>query len=284
MILVTGGTGHTGQRLVRRLLELGHEVRVLTREPVKMHKELRKRISVFRGDLTDATDARDAVHGCSAVFSLTHIGHAAHVIEAMRSEGVSRGIFMSSTRRFTNFPEDTARRVIAGEEAVRTSGLDWTIIRPSMIYGSFRDNNLVHLVRVLRRFPVHPLPGGGTMLWQPVFTWDVVDALVAALERPVAIGKEYTIAGPDPISYADMVRTIVRQMKRKRLLIPIPLSLVQAGVWTLGKLTARPRVRLDQVDRLSEDKVFDISLARAELGFDPISFEEGIRRKLARKV
>lgn len=283
-ILVTGGTGHTGQRLVWTLAERGEKVRVLTREPLKMVTNLRRKVEIFRGNLENPEEALEAASGCTAVLSLTHIRFAPLVIEAMKKAGARRAIFMSSTRRFTKFPEQTARWVIAGEDAVRNSGLDWTIIRPTMIYGSHHDNNLVHLVGALQRFPVHPLIGGGRMLWQPVFTWDVVQALVAALDRPEAIGKEYTLAGPEPISYADMVRTILRLMDRHVLLVPVPLGLAKVAVKLYERLSSRPRLRLDQIQRLEEDKTFDISLARKELDFNPTSFEEGIRRKLAGKV
>jgi nucleoside-diphosphate-sugar epimerase len=191
---------------------------------------------------------------------------------------------MSSTRRFTQFPEDTARQVIAGEEAVRASGLDWTIIRPSMIYGSRDDNNLVHLQRALKKWPIHPLPDGGRMKWQPVFTWDVVAALLAALDSADAVRRDYTIAGPEPITYAEMVRTMMREMKVRRLLVPIPLSFVRGAMGLMALVSKRPLLTSDQIDRLREDKVFDISDARRDLGFDPISFEEGINRKILGKV
>lgn len=284
MILVTGGTGHTGMRLVQRLVQRGDPVRVITREPAKLPIELRRKIQISRGSLEKPEQAREAAAGCTAAIALTHIKLAPRIIAAMQAENVRRGIFMSSTRRFTNYPEETARQVIAGEQAVRDSGLDWTIIRASMIYGSDRDNNLVHLVRLLRRFPVHPLIGGGRMLWQPVYTWDVVQALTAALDRPGTIQREYTVAGPEPIAYADMVRTILRLMDRRALLIPAPMSWARAVVSLYGRLSSNPRVRLDQIDRLNEDKTFDISDARRDLDFDPIGFEEGIRRKLAGEV
>ena len=284
MILITGGTGHTGRRIVVALEKRGERVRVLTREPVKLAKQLRRRIEIVRGSLDDPAVARDACAGCTAVIAMTHIGMAPKVIAAARDAGVRRAIFMSSTRRFTKFPEDTARRVIEGEQAVRDSGLDWTIIRPSMIYGSAHDNNLCHLQRALQRWPVHPLIGGGRMLWQPVFTWDVVQAILAALDRPATVGKEYTVAGPEPISYEQMVCTFLRQMKRRVLLVPVPMAWAKAVVRLYGCVSHRPRVRMDQIQRLEEDKVFDITEARRDLGFNPTSFEEGIRRKLANEV
>lgn len=284
MILVTGGTGHTGRRFVRHLVEQGHRPRVLTRDPTKLPIELRRQVEMFRGSLDDPAEAAEAMAGVTAVVALTHIKFAPRILDAMKAAGVRRGVFMSSTRRFTRFPEETARQVTAGEEAVRASGLDWTIIRASMIYGGPEDNNLTHLVNALRRWPVHPLPGGGRMLWQPVYTWDVIAALSAALERPETIGHDYTVAGPEPVSYREMVRTILRRMGKRRLLLPVPLGGLRLAAALLARLSSRPPIRPDQIQRLEEDKTFDISDARRDLGFDPISFEEGIRRKLEGKA
>jgi uncharacterized protein YbjT (DUF2867 family) len=280
-IVVTGASGHTGVRLVTDLVEKGHQVRAITRDPALIPVTVRRQMEIFRADLRQPAEAREAVRGAGAVVAMTHIRLAPHIVQAMTAEGVRRGIFMSSTRRFTRFPEETARAVISGEEAVMQSGLDWTIIRASMIYGGKRDNNIEHLVNWLRRFPVHPLPAGGRMLWQPVFTWDVVAAIEAALERESAIGKAYTVAGPTPISYREMVQTILRLMGRRCLLVPVPLSLLRLAAIGLGKIMARPPVRMDQIQRLLEDKTFDISEAVRDLDFHPVPFEEGIRRKLA---
>jgi uncharacterized protein YbjT (DUF2867 family) len=280
-IVVTGASGHTGVRLVKDLVEKGKRVRAITRDPALIPVQLRRRMEICRADLTVPAEAREAVHGAGSVIAMTHIRFAPSIIEAMKAEGVRRCIFMSSTRRFTRFPEETARAVILSEETVMNSGLDWTIIRASMIYGGKRDNNIEHLVRWLMRFPIHPLPGGGHMLWQPVFTWDVVAAIEAAQERDITIGKAYTIAGPEPVSYREMVETILRVAGKRRLLLPVPIGLLRVVALVLGKLMDKPPIRLDQIQRLCEDKVFDISDAVRDLDFHPISFEEGIHRKLS---
>lgn len=283
-ILVTGATGHTGRRLVTALLERGVRVRILTRDPVRFNIEVRRRVEVFRGDITDPESAQEAVYGAGAVIAVTHIKFAPAIIAAMKSAGVRRGIFMSSTRRFTRFVEETARQVMAGEQAVEESGLDWTIIRPTMIYGGPQDNNLHPLMQTLKRWPVFPLPAGGKMLWQPVFTWDVVSAMIAALERPVSIGKAYTIAGPEAITYRHMIETIIREAGLKTRLVPLPLGLARAVVGLHEKTTRYPLVRVDQIRRMEENKDFDITEAKQDLGFNPISFKEGIRRKVLKQV
>lgn len=279
-VLVTGASGHTGSRLVTALVDKGYPVRILSRDPSRLELALRRRVEVCRGDLLNPEIAQSATTDCQAVIAVTHIKYAPLIISAMTASGVRRGIFMSSTRRFTRFVEDTATQVIAGERAVETSGLDYTIIRPTMIYGGKHDRNLEPLLATLRKWPVFPLPAGGKMLWQPVFTWDVVAALITALERPATIGKAYTIAGPTPITYREMIETMVREAGLKTRLISVPLGAVRPLVKIYERQSRNPRIRMDQIQRLEENKDFDISEARHDLDFQPVSFAEGIRRKV----
>lgn len=280
-ILLTGATGHTGSRLVAALLEKNYPLRILTRDPARLALPLRRQVEVVRGDVTRPENAQQAVRGCRAVIAVTHIKYAPLIIGAMKAEGVQRAVFMSSTRRFTRFVEETARQVIAGEAAVEASGLNWTIIRPTMIYGGRQDKNLQPLLETLRAYPAFPLPAGGKMLWQPVFTWDVVSALIAALERDVSIGRAYTIAGPEPITYRQMLETLIKAANLRTRLVPVPLTPLGPLVRLYEKFSTAPRIRHDQILRLQEDKNFDISDAQRDLGFSPVPFEEGIRRKVA---
>lgn len=257
----------------------------LTRDPAKLPADLRDRVEIVIAGLGDP-GAAAAFAGADAVVAVTHIKFAPRVLDAMNAAGIKRAVFMSSTRRFTRFPEETAKQVMDGEKAVRNSWTDSTIIRASMIYGGPEDNNLEHLVSLMRRWPAwapFPVPGNGRMLWQPVFTHDVVSALVAALRRPeVTAKKEYNVAGPTGVALADILRAVWRGIGRPSgpMLVPVPLFAARAAARVLGFVSRKPRLKVDQIQRLAEDKVFDISEARRDLGFDPVSFAEGLRRKL----
>ena len=289
-IVITGASGHTGSRLAAQLVRKGHAVAAVSRSEAKLREALpedvKTRVAFVPGDLI--ADSAEAVAGRvgfsgnpDAVVAVTHIRFAPQIVALARALGVRRIVLMSSTRRFTAFPEETARAVIAGEATVESSGLDYTVIRPSMIYGGDRDNNLTHLVAVLRKYPVHPMPAGGRMRWQPVFTWDVVAAVCAALDRPeTSIGKMYTVAGPDPMTYREMVEIILRAMGRRVWLLPIPIGVISGLCKCAGAVTGKAPLKPDQIARLQEDKVFDIREALGELGYSPTSFAEGIRRKL----
>jgi uncharacterized protein YbjT (DUF2867 family) len=281
MILVTGATGHTGQRLADQLVRDGHSVRILTRDAASVPARLSGRVEVVLGDLTDPSTCTGAFSGVKSVVACTHVRMANSIITLMELAGVKRGIFMSSTRRFTQFPEETARQVTSGEAIIRSSRLDWTIMRCSLIYGGAEDNNMERLLAILRKWPVHPLPGGGQMRWQPVFTWDVIAAIKVALVAKHSIRREYTLAGPEPLTYREIIETMLRHLHRRVWLIPVPIPLLMALAQTCAFFQEKPKIAPDMIRRLREDKVFDISDAQRDLRYAPTTFDEGIRMKVA---
>ena len=283
-IFLTGGTGHTGSRLARRLLELGWRLKCLNHNPENArHLPQHPKLEIIQGDITQPETYAAAARGATAFINMAHVGFAEPVIAACQEAGVYRLISASSTRRFTRFPEATAQRVMAGEAAFITSRLDYTVIRSAMIYGGDRDNNLEKVVRWLRRHRVMPLLSGGRNLVQPIFTWDLVEALVAALRNPeTTTGKMLTVAGPAPMTTRAMIETIGREMGRPPIWLPVPYAALMAGAWCLEKVQGRrPLVSRDQIRRQLEDKAFDIAEARAALpGWEPRPFVEGVRLKL----
>jgi len=280
MILVTGATGHTGSRLVKNLLDQGRRVRCLLHDE-RNRSRIPAGAEIVSGDLQEPDVLSAALHSVATFINIAHIRFAPALIPILEREGIRRALFMSSTRRFTRFPCPSADQVIRGEEAIRNSSLDYTIIRPSMIYGGPNDNNMTKLVNHLRRWPVFPVFGNGRNLIQPVFVHDLVRVFAHCLERPETIRREYTIAGPEPITYREALSVIARALNRSVLFVPVPISLCMPLVRVYEAVSTKPRVTQEQVRRFGEYKVFDITPARRELDFSPVSFEEGIRLKLA---
>jgi uncharacterized protein YbjT (DUF2867 family) len=282
-ILVTGASSQTGSLAVHRLADEGHEVRWLSRTgrgAEFMPPSAEKCI----GDLEVPESLREPLRGVDAVVQVAHIRFAQNLIEVCREAGVGRVVFFSSTRRYTKFDCESARQVREGEAAIEASGLDYTILRPSMIYGSRRDNNVSRLIAYLRRHRFFPLIGGGRNLVQPVFVLDVVEALVRALDRAAAVGAAYTLAGPEPLRYREMIATIARALGRPATFVPVPNAVALLAVRCYGAVVRRPCIVPDQIRRMAEDRAFDIAPARADLGFDPTAFDEGVRRQVAGEI
>lgn len=284
---MTGATGHTGSRAARRLLELGWRLTCLNHNPEHArHLPRDPALEIIAGDVTRPEGWAQALRGAEAIIHMAHVGFARHVVAACEAAGVRRVISLSSTRRFTKFPERTARMVIEGEGALEASGLDYTILRASMIYGGDRDNNLEKMMRWLRRRRVMPLFAGGRNLVQPIFTWDLVEAITAALARPEATARRaLTLAGPRPMTQREMIETLARAMGRRVIWVPVPYAAAMAAAWMLERLGPRPLVTREQIRRTLEDKTFDIGEAQEALGgWAPRAFEEGVALKVAGKA
>jgi len=287
-ILLTGATSHTGRRVARRLAEKGLRLRCLLHEPARRARipDL-PGIEIVEGSVADAADLERLTDGIETVVHIAHIRYAPALVGALERRGAPvRLIAMSSTRLLSRFETPVREEVRRGEEAIRNAApnVRWTILRPSMIYGGPSDNNIERMARMLRRWRVAPVVGSGRNLWQPIFVWDLVDAVAAALERPETAGRTYTLAGPEPMAYCDVVRAVARASGAgKPLFIRVPwwAARALAGAWTL----ARPRSLVrEMVERFAEDRAFDTSDARRDLGFHPLAFEEGLARKFRREV
>jgi nucleoside-diphosphate-sugar epimerase len=168
-----------------------------------------------------------------------------------------------------------ASEYIEIEQKIKKSGLDYTIIRPTMIYGNHHDKNIHKLVKIVNRFPIVPIVGAGDSLMQPIYAKDLADVIAAAALSDASIRKEYNVAGKEPITYKNLIEEIARALGKKRLFLSVPYSLCLACGY-LGDLIPNGLVNLERIQRLKEDKAFDYSLARDELGFSPRSFQEGI--------
>ena len=282
-LFLTGATGHTGSRIAKRLVDQGLHVRCLVR--TAQHARFlpqSDRLTIIRGDLDHPEGLSAHVRGATAVVHAANIGFAEAVVGLCEEAGVRRVIALSSTRRFTRFPDPLARRVIAGEATLEASGLDTTILRPPMIYGGDRDNNVQRLVHWLKRHGWMPLVAGGRNLVQPIFVWDLVEGVARALERPrQTAGRALTLAGPRAMPMREMVEIIAARMGRRVRWLPTPYWCALTAAGLMERVTRNPPATRDQVRRLLEDKAFSIEEASQALGgWAPRPFEEGIRLKL----
>ncbi|MCL5271253.1 MAG: NAD(P)H-binding protein [bacterium] len=231
-LFLTGATSHTGSHVARRLLADGWRLRCLNHDPARAgYLPQDERLEILPGDLTRPGDAWAArLEGASACIHMAHVGYGAQIAAACAAAGVRRVIALSSTRRFTRFPEPTARLVIEGEAALAASDLDYTILRATMIFGGPRDNNLEKIVRWLQRCRWMPLVAGGRNLVQPIFVLDLVEAVVRTLGRPDATRcRALTIAGPEPMTQRAMIEAVGRALDRPVRWVPVPYGLYYAA-------------------------------------------------------
>ncbi|HEX3623262.1 MAG TPA: NAD(P)H-binding protein [Acidimicrobiales bacterium] len=282
---VTGGSGFLGGSVLPKLLAAGHATTALARTAAAAERVAGLGATPVAGDLDDpaSVDQAFADSGAEALVNLASLGfgHAPTIVAAAEEAGLKRAVFVSTTSIFTRMATASKPVREAAEETIRASALDWTIVRPTMIYGAPGDRNMARLVRGLRRLPVFPLPGGGRGLQQPVHVDDLAGAIVAALGRPLSVRRAYDVAGPEPLSLRAVIEQAGGAVGRHPRLMPVPLQPVVMMVRIYEAATPRPKLKAEQIARLAEDKAVDITAARNDLGFDPRPFAEGIRAEAA---
>jgi uncharacterized protein YbjT (DUF2867 family) len=279
-LLVTGGSGFLGGYVLDEARRRGHEVVALARSDVAAAAVAKRGAEPLTGDFDDPGGLPDVFSAarCSSLLNIASLGfgHAPAIVGAARAAGVDRAVFLSTTAVTTTLPARSRADRLMAEEQIRESGLKWTILRPTMIYGAAGDRNLSRLLTLLTRVPVLPVPGGGRHLQQPVHVCDVAGAVLSAAERPESAGATYDIAGPAPLSFAELLRIAAEAVRSRAHFVPVPLSPLVAAARGYELLAARPRIRAEQLQRLAEDKVFGIADAARDLGYAPRPFAEGI--------
>lgn len=277
---VTGGSGFLGGHVIPLLRARGHDVTALVRSAGAADAVRQLGAEPVEGDLDDDTSVRKAftLADADALANLASLGfgHAPTIVRAAETVGLRRAVFVSTTAVFTKLAASSKTVRLAAEETIRRSELDWTILRPTMIYGTPGDRNMARLLQALRRSPVLPLPAAGRGLQQPVHVDDLATAVVSALETPVAVGRIYDVAGPEPLTFREVVTEAAKAVGKRPYLVPVPHATAVAAARIYARVASRPRLSVEQVERLGEDKAFDITAAREDLGYAPRSFRQGI--------
>ncbi len=303
-VFLTGGTGFIGTEILQRLQESGHSARLLVRNPrARRVRDLieRYRAEEHAGDLLDPDSLEGAIEGVDAVihlvgiiseagqstFETVHLGGTRHLTEATKRAGVKRFLHMSALGTRARSVSRYHQTKWTAEEGVRRSGLDYTIFRPSLVYGP--GDRFVNLFANLSRFsPILPVLGSGTAKFQPVSVGVVATAFTKALSEPKSIGQTYDLCGPEPLTLPELLDEILAATNRRRLKLQVPAALARGQAafceFVFPRLFHRaPPLNHDQLIMLEEGNTGDPHPAEEMFGLKQPSFGEGIRAYLGRK-
>ena len=294
MVLVVGGTGFVGPKVVHALRAEERPVRVLTRRPERQEQLHAWGCEVVGGDMTDAESLRRAVEGCEAVVHLVALAPFADrkatqrvmeqgtrdLVAAARDAGVRRFVLMSAlgVREETKDLSAYNHAKWEEEETVRESGLEHTIFRPSFIFGS--DGGLLpSLVRLIRWSPVTPVPSQRKL--QPIWVEDVAAYFARSLEIGVKGNGTWELGGPDQVTWEELYERLRRTLGKRRLAFQLPGGLLRAaaaGASVLPPVRGAPgAIAMLQTD----DNVTDIAPAVETFGVQPIKLDDQLRRAVA---
>lgn len=278
MILLTGATGFLGEFVLRELVRKGHEVTCFVRKTSNLSLVEELNVKYVYGELDDYKSLCNALEGKSALINIASLGfgHAPNIVKACEEMNVKRAIFISTTGIFTKLNPISKGIRLEAEQLIKESNLDYTILRPTMIYGTPKDRNMWRLVKYLKKLRVIPVLGNGEYLQQPVYVKDLADATVRAYEKEVSIRKEYNISGAKALTYNEVINTTGRALGIKVFKLHVPMKLSYTLLSIYEKVSKNPRLKAEQVLRLNENKNFSYENAKRDLGYKPMSFEEGI--------
>ena len=275
---VLGASSFVGECVIRRLSESGRQIVAFSR-------------SVHAGN------AESTVTWLQLLPSVAVSPQVAHITEwvcvapiwalpqyfAMIEEsGACRVVALSSTSLFAkkDSPDPGEQALVrglhAGEQALRTwaetQGVEWVILRPTLIYGYGRDKNVTEILRFVRRWGGFPLLGRADGLRQPVHAEDVATACVSALTVPAAGNRAYNLSGGETLSYREMVCRIFAAIGKRPQAVTIPRWLFRLAVAALRRLPRYRNWTTEMAERMNRDLVFDHGDAARDLGFSPRPF------------
>lgn len=263
-IAVTGATGFIGSHVVHHLLSRGHHVAALVRDKNKVGEKLGE-AELFEGQIGDVPSTVRCFRDCDAVvhcvgihretntasFEFIHNQGTRNLISALRQSEIKRVVYLSflQARSFIDSPYHHTKW--QGEESIRNAGLDYTILKPGVVYGK-DDGFLSGIRRTLNTVPFFALPMGTPNRIAPLFVGDLAEVTEKSLLLPEAIGKTYSLVGPDAFTLRELVEKVGDSVGVIPSFLKVPLGLQRLAALIMGRTMREPLISDSQLTILTE--------------------------------
>lgn len=298
-VLISGGTGFVGSAIVARLRQpgRGHELRCLSRHADRL-SPWGADVALVPGDVRDARSLQRAVEGVDCVVHCVQFPNhpvenprrgltyeaidgqgTINLVRACQGAGVRRIVYLSGAGTRAGRSEPWFRAKWTAEEAIRASGLEYVILRPSWIYGK-DDRSLNRFVTFVRYLPIVPVIGDGKACVQPAFVEDIGRVGALAVDEAAATNRVFELGGPETLSMDAIIRTVQRVLGKHQPLLHQPVALVKLGA-ALLQLLPNPPLSPAAIDFILMEEPVDPAPAEATFGLRFRRLEEGLRTYLA---
>lgn len=275
-VLVTGATGYVGNYVVKALLEAGHAVMAVSRKGAKSSTASGKNLGTVTGvkyvmaDVGSGSGVLDAVRGCDVIVNLVgiiaqrgeqtfqrvHVDGTRHLIEAAESLGIKRFVQMSALGAAAGAASRYSATKFEAEELLRKSDLEWTIFRPSLIFG-VGDDFFGRVLKNLVATPVVPQIGDGLFPFRPVWVGDVAQCFAQALSNPATIGQTYDLVGPKEYTFRQLLDLEMDALGGRKPVVPAPIFLMDLAVPLMQILGSLAPITTDQYAMLKAGNTAD---------------------------
>jgi uncharacterized protein YbjT (DUF2867 family) len=290
MILITGATGYIGRHLIARLVAQGERPRCLVRDINRAKRKLpAEKVELVQGATTSPDSLAAAVRGVDTIvhaafltadrkqstgneYEKTNVQGTANLIKAAKKAGVKRIIEISGLGTKPDKPGSYMQGRYLAEKMLKESGLDWTIIQPSVLFGK-NAPFIRGLADLIRTAPIVPLIGGGKIMFQPIYVEDVVTVSIKVLEDPSGTtNRTYTIGGPAYYSFTQIIDVLLKTMHKQRIKVLAPTPLVGIGAAVMEAVLPKPPLTKAAMTLFTFDNVTDLQSVERDFGFTPVSF------------
>lgn len=291
MILLIGATSFLGPPVLAVLLGEGHRVGCLLRpgsngkDLAETAKDAGKEISFASGDLLSTDSMIDALDSAASAVYMVDLSNTVlleNFLFAARRTGLKRVVFISSTTIHTPLESKVRSSKLQSEDLIKKSNLDYTILRPSMIYGVPDDPNFSRMLKFIKKRGFFVVFGSGKNLIQPVYAGDIAVAVAKVLDNRATFKKSYDLAGLEPLKYNEMLDIVKRRTNINFKIIRLPALPSKALISIYARLSRNPSLTPGQIDRMGVDKAYSYKQAKNDFGFSPVSFEDGIEKLISR--
>jgi uncharacterized protein YbjT (DUF2867 family) len=307
-VLVTGASGFVGSHVVPELVRGGFQVRALVRDAgaadlvlKRLTPAQRDSVETRRGDILDQASLVAAMSGTTAgtgtgagsrggaVDAVVHlvaiprdsnggrdlqrinVDGTRNVIEAMRTAGVRRIVHLGGLGTVESPRLRFATSKARAERLVAESGLDWTTLKPSVLWG-LGDGFFNQLARTVQLFPIFAaMPGTGSARFHPFAAADLARCVRLSLERPETSGRAIELGGPEILPYRELVGEVMRGMGQRRIIVPMPVPLIALAAGISGVVRIPFPVSVDQLRQLALDNTTSLDACQRAFGFEPRS-------------
>ncbi len=282
LAILTGANGFTGRYVCIELIRKNVPFIALLRPNTDPNWLIKHSIKYRFADINNLQELLHGMKSCDTLINVASIGFGAApiLIKACQKLGIKRAIFVSTTAIFTKLNSSSKSIRLDAEHKITQSRLNFTIIRPTMIFGSKDDRNIFRLIRWINNYPIIPVFQNGEGLQQPVFVEDVAWAIVESINNPNTKNKIFNLAGPKAIKLKKMIDIISKKLGKRTIQISINANLAILFIRFMNLLNIKILVSEEQVKRVIEDKIFSNKRAKELINFNPKSFDFVISKEV----